>query len=131
MLDKKVFGQTGHLSTRVIFGGAALKFVTQKEADQTLDTLLQFGVNHLDVAPRYGDGEAEKRVGSWMKTHRDRFFLATKTMQRTYREARDDLQASLERLQVDRVDLIQMHNLTIPEEWETALGPGGALEALI
>jgi len=131
MLAKKVFGKTGHLSTRVIFGGAALKAVTQEEADLTLETLLQFGVNHLDVAPRYGDGEAEKRVGPWMANHREHFFLATKTMQRTYREARDDLHGSLERLRVDRVDLIQMHNLTIPEEWETALGPGGALEALI
>ena len=131
MIDKKAFGKTGHVSTRVIFGGAALKTVTQKEADQTLETLLQYGVNHLDLAPRYGNGEAEKQVGPWMKNHRNRFFLATKTAQRTYRKAKDDLHASLERLRVDSVDLIQMHNLTIPEEWETALGPAGALEALV
>jgi aryl-alcohol dehydrogenase-like predicted oxidoreductase len=131
MLDKKAFGKSGHLSTRVIFGGAALKSATQQEADQTLDVLLQYGVNHLDVAPRYGDGEAEKRIGPWMNKHREQFFLATKTMQRTYKKAKDDLHASLKRLKVDSVDLIQMHNLTIPEEWETALGAGGALEALI
>ncbi len=131
MIAKKAFGKTGHLSTRVIFGGASLKSVTQKEADQTLEVLLQYQINHLDLAPRYGDGEAEKRVGPWMREHRNNFFLATKTMQRTYQDAKDGLQASLDRLRVDYVDLIQMHNLTDPEEWETAMGPGGALEALI
>ncbi len=131
MIEKKAFGKTGHMSTRVIFGGASLKSVTQKEADQTLEVLLQHGINHLDLAPRYGNGEAEKRVGPWMREHRNNFFLATKTMQRTYQDAKDGLQASLDRLRVDYVDLIQMHNLTNPEEWETAMGPGGALEALI
>jgi len=131
MIEKKAFGKTGHLSTRVIFGGAALKSVTQAEADQTLEVLLRYGINHLDLAAKYGEGEAEKRVGPWMREHRKKFFLATKTGQRTYRKAKDELHASLERLRVDSVDLIQMHNLTNPEEWETAMGPDGALEALI
>lgn len=131
MIEKKVFGRTGHMSTRVIFGGASLKSVTQAEADRTLEVLLHYGINHLDVAASYGKGEAEKRVGSWMREHRKDFFLATKTGQRTYRKARDEFHASLERLKVDRVDLIQMHNLTDPEEWRTAMGPGGALDALM
>jgi aryl-alcohol dehydrogenase-like predicted oxidoreductase len=131
MIEKKAFGKTGHMSTRIIFGGAALKSVSQAEADQTLEVLLRYGINHLDLAARYGNGEAEKRVGPWMREHRNNFFLATKTGQRTYQEAKDEFHASLERLRVGSVDLIQMHNLTNPEEWETAMGLGGALEALI
>ena len=131
MIEKKAFGKTGHMSTRVIFGGAALKSVTQAEADQTLEVLLRYGINHLDLAARYGEGEAEKRVGPWMREHRKKFFLATKTGQRTYQKAKDEFHASLERLRVDSVDLIQMHNLTNPAEWETAMGSGGALEALM
>jgi aryl-alcohol dehydrogenase-like predicted oxidoreductase len=130
-IETKLFGRTGHRSTRVIFGGASLSRVSQEEADRTLDVLLEYGINHLDVAASYGNGEAEKRMGPWMAEHREGFFLATKTGKRTYQEAREDLHGSLERLRVDGVDLIQMHNLTDPGEWEQAMGPGGALEALI
>ena len=114
-----------------MFGGAAVGTATQAEADQTLDVLLQYGVNHIDTAAGYGNGEAEKRIGSWMGIHREHFFLATKTGQRTFREAKDEFQASLERLRVDSVDLIQLHNLVDPGDWDIALGPGGALEALV
>ena len=130
-IPSKQFGRTGHGSTRAIFGGAALGAVSQEEADRTLDVLLDYGINHLDVAASYGDGEAEKRMGSWMAKHRQDFFLATKTEKRTYQEARDDLHGSLERLRVDNVDLIQMHNLIDSDEWEQAFSPGGALEALV
>ena len=130
-IESKQFGRTGHRSTRVIFGGAALGAVSQDEADHTLEVLLDYGINHLDIAASYGDGEAEKRMGPWMAKHRKDFFLATKTGKRSYQEARDDLHGSLERLRVDSVDLIQIHNLTDPDEWEQALSPGGALEALI
>jgi aryl-alcohol dehydrogenase-like predicted oxidoreductase len=130
-IERKQFGRTGHESTRVIFGGASLGTVSQEDADRTLAVLLEFGINHLDVAASYGQGEAEKRMGPWMAEHRKGFFLATKTGRRTYQEAEDDLHGSLERLRVDGVDLIQMHNLIDPEEWEQALGPGGALEALV
>ena len=125
------FGRTGHRSTRVIFGAAALGAVSQEEADPTFEVLLDYGINHLDVAASYGDGEAEKRMGPWMSEHRGDFFLATKTGKRTYQEALDDLQGSLERLRVDSVDLVQLHNLTDPDEWEQALSSGGALEGLI
>ena len=129
MIEKALFGNTGHTSTRTIFGAAALWRVTQAEADQTLETLLQHGVNHIDTAASYGD--AELRIGPWMKTHRQDFFLATKTMERSYQGAWDELQRSLERLQVDHVDLWQMHLLVDPAEWEQAMGPGGALEAFV
>jgi len=129
MIEKQPFGRTGHLSTRTLFGAAALSKVTQAEADQTLDLLLEYGINHIDTAVMYG--EAELRIGPWMHQHRQHFFLATKTEQRTYQGARDELQGSLERLQTDYVDLWQMHALVDPEEWEVAMGPGGALRAFI
>ncbi len=129
MIPKLTFGRTGHLSTRAIFGAASLARVTQADADRTLDLLLQYGVNHIDTAANYGD--AELRIGPWMPRYRKQFFLATKTQQRTYAAARDDIRRSLERLRTDHVDLIQMHFLVDEGEWEAAMGPGGALEALI
>ena len=129
MIEKTPFGKTGHHSTRVIFGAAALGGMKQEKADQVLDLLLEFDINHLDTAAAYGDSEL--RIGPWMREHRKRFFLATKTGDRTYEGARDSLHRSLERLRVDQVDLIQMHNLVDEKEWQTALGPHGALEALV
>jgi aryl-alcohol dehydrogenase-like predicted oxidoreductase len=130
MIEKKPFGKTGHQSTRTLFGGAAFSRCDQETADRTLEVLLEFGVNHIDTAASYGQGNSETRIGPWMAKHRDSFFLATKTGMRTRQEAWDELHSSFERLRVDSVDLVQMHNLTDPEEWETAMGPGGALEAL-
>jgi aryl-alcohol dehydrogenase-like predicted oxidoreductase len=100
----------------------------QERADGVLDLLLEFGVNHIDVAASYGD--AELRVAPWMARHRDRFFLATKTGDRTGSAARESLERSLERMGVDRIDLIQLHNLVEEDEFEIAHGPGGAVEAL-
>ena len=131
MIPKQPFGSTGHISTRIIFGAAGLGTAPPEQVESTLKLLLDYGVNHIDVAASYAKGESEKRIGAWMSEHRDRFFLATKTGMRTYQDAKNELHASLERLGVDGVDLIQMHNLTDPQEWETALGPGGALEALV
>jgi len=129
MIPKKPFGRTGHQSTRAIFGAAALSSVTQVEADETLQLLLNYGINHIDTAASYG--ESEIRIGPWMKDHRDRFFLATKTEKRTYQEAKDELKRSLHRLQVDTIDLWQMHFLVDPEDVTTVFAPGGALEAFI
>jgi len=129
MIPTAPFGKTGHDSTRVIFGAAALGFMTQDKADQTLDALLEFGINHLDTAASYG--ESELRIGPWMAEHRKRFFLATKTGDRTAEAARASLHRSLDRLRVDHVDMIQLHNIVQEDEWEVAMGPGGALEALI
>lgn len=129
MIPRSLFGRTGHDSTRTIFGAAALGNVTQAEADRTLDVLLEYGINHIDTAASYG--ESELRIGPWMAQHRQHFFLATKTLQRTYRKARDEFHRSLERLRVTQVDLLQLHYLVDPQEWEIAMGPGGALEAAI
>ena len=129
MIEKIPFGNTGHLSTRTIFGAAALGAMRQPKADAVLDVLLEFGVNHIDTAAGYGDSEL--RIAPWLKRHPGAFFLATKTGERTYQRARDGLRRSLERLSVDRVDLIQLHNLSIERDQQVALGPGGALEALV
>jgi aryl-alcohol dehydrogenase-like predicted oxidoreductase len=123
------FGRTGHQSTRVIFGAAALSRVTQDIADRALDVLLEHDINHIDVAASYGD--AELRVAPWLKRYPGRFFLATKTGKRRAEEAREELQRSLDRLQVDHVDLWQLHNLSDPIEWDTALSPGGAIDAAV
>ena len=128
MTDRAPFGRTGHESSRVIFGAAALGSMRQERADDVLATLLEFGVNHIDTAASYGDSEL--RVAPWMAEHRGRFFLATKTGERSGDGARASLERSLTRLGVDSVDLIQLHNLVEPEEWEVAHGPGGAVEAL-
>ncbi|MDQ2741409.1 MAG: aldo/keto reductase [Chloroflexota bacterium] len=117
------------MSTRTLFGAAALSEVTQDDADRTLEVLLEYGINHIDVAASYGD--AELRIGPWMDRYRNDFFLATKTGERTSREAKEELHRSLERLRTDRVDLWQLHNLVDPIEWDIALSPGGAIEAAI
>ncbi len=129
MISKQAFGHTGQNSSRVIFGAAALGQVSQDEADRTLEVLLQYGVNHIDTASSYGDSEL--RIGPWMKQYRSQFFLATKTKERTYRQSKEEFHRSLERLQVEQVDLLQLHSLSDPIEWQTALGPGGALEMAI
>ena len=129
MIAKRSFGRTGHQSTVTIFGAAALMRKGKNEADRALEILRKYGVNHIDTAPRYGD--AELLIGPWMAKHRRDFFLASKTGKRTRAEAREEIQRSLERLRVDRVDLIQFHGLAHPDEWDTVMGPGGALEAAV
>jgi aryl-alcohol dehydrogenase-like predicted oxidoreductase len=129
MIPKEAFGRTEHQSTRAVFGGASLAKVTQDEADQVLEVLLRYGINHLDVAAGYGD--AELRIAPWLRKHPGRFFLATKTGGRTYDDAKRDIHRSLERMGVERFDLIQLHSLADPIEWDIALSPKGALEACI
>jgi len=128
-IEKRPFGRTGHLSSAIIFGAAALGKVNQATADRTLDLLLEFGVNHLDTAPGYGD--AELRMGLWMDRHRDDFFLATKIRGRSYSEARDSIHRSLERLRTDKLDLLQLHALIHPDEWDLAMSEEGALRAAV
>jgi aryl-alcohol dehydrogenase-like predicted oxidoreductase len=129
MIATAPFGRTGHESSRTIFGAAALGSVTQREADRALATVLEHGVNHIDTAASYGDSEL--RLAPWVKEHRGDVFLATKTGQRGYAEAREEIRRSLDRLGVDHVDLLQLHNLVDVIEWEFALRDGGALEAAI
>ncbi len=129
MIPKLPFGRTGHLSTRTIFGAAALGRVSQEKADAVLETALGFGLNHIDTAASYGDSEL--RLAPFLKLHRGKFFLASKTGDRTYEGALASIERSLERLEVEQLDLIQLHNLVEPDEWSTAMGSDGALKAAI
>jgi aryl-alcohol dehydrogenase-like predicted oxidoreductase len=131
VIEKLPFGRTGHESTRAIFGAASLMYddTTRADADRALALVRRYGINHIDVAASYG--EAEVWIAPWLADHRDDFFLATKTEERTRQGAHDQIQRSLERMGVDSVDLIQLHFLVDRAEWETAMGAGGALEACV
>ncbi len=129
MIERMLFGRTGHDSSRALFGAAALGSMRQERADRVLETLLEHGINHIDTAAGYGDSEL--RIAPWMQGHRHEFFLATKTRERSAEGARQGLESSLQRLGVEQIDLFQLHNLVDEDEWRTALGPGGALEAAV
>jgi len=128
VIETLPFGRTGHASTRILFGAAALGGMSQAKADSVLELLLEYGINHIDTASAYGDSEL--RIGPWMREHRERFFLATKTRERSAQGARESLHRSLERLRVDHVDLIQLHNLVDDEGWQQAFADDGAVAAL-
>jgi len=129
MISKLPFGRTGHNSTRALFGAVALGNITREQADETLDLLLRYGVNHIDTAASYG--EAEDRLKPWLETRRDEFFLATKTTHRDYKSAREEIHRSLERMGVAQIDLIQLHNLVEKDECETAFSEQGVLRATL
>lgn len=129
MLRTAPFGRTGHRSSRVIFGATALGGMSETRAITTLDRAFAAGVNHIDTAASYG--ASEDRLKPWLSTHRREVFLATKTDQRTADGALRQIERSLERMGVDSIDLIQMHNLVETDEWNVAMGHDGALEALV
>jgi aryl-alcohol dehydrogenase-like predicted oxidoreductase len=130
VIPRAKFGRTGQKSSRVIFGAAALGAMNPERVTATLDLLDRHGVNHIDVAAGYGNGRAESNLASWLVGNRGRVFLATKTGQRTGDAARRELESSLERMGVDSVDLIQLHNLVEPDEWDVAHANGGAADAM-
>lgn len=129
MIPKAEFGRTGHKSTRVIFGAASLGSVSQRVADETLEVLLRYGVNHIDTAASYGDSEL--RIAPWLRREPARFFLATKGDRRDEKGAREEIDRSIDRLGVDHVDLWQIHSIADPIEWDQALSPAGALDAAL
>ena len=128
-METRRFGRTGHMSTVAIFGAAAFYQISQEEADKVMELIIQAGVNHIDVAPGYG--EAEIRIGPWMPRERERFFLGCKTMERTREGAWKELQVSLKRLQTETFDLYQCHAITTMEELDAVTMKGGALEAFV
>lgn len=128
-MERRRLGRTGHMSTVVTFGAAGIGRVDQETADRAVETALAHGVNHVDVAPRYG--EAELRLRPWMARIRSRIFLGCKTGQRTREEASAELSRSLGRLGTDRLDLYQLHAVGKLHELDQCTAPGGALEALV
>ena len=127
-LPRTPFGSTGHASSRIIFGAAALGGMSQTRADSTIEQVCAAGVNHFDTAASYG--ASEDRLHDYLQDHRNDVFLATKTGKRNGSAARKSLERSLERMGVDSVDMIQLHNLVEEDEWREAHRPGGAVEAL-
>lgn len=126
-MEKRRFGRSGHMSTIAIFGGAAFYEISQADADKVMEQVIAWGINHIDIAPSYG--QAEERVGPWMPRERERFFLGCKTMERSSQGAWDEMQRSLKRLQTDHFDLYQAHAVTTMEELDAVTMKGGALEA--
>jgi len=124
---KRRFGRSGHMSTIAIFGGAAFYEISQEQADRVMEQVIEAGINHIDIAPSYG--QAEERVGPWMQRERERFFLGCKTMERTKEGAWNELRQSLKRLQTENFDLYQCHAITTLEELDSVTMKGGALEA--
>lgn len=129
MLQTRRFGRTEHLSTVAIFGGAAFWEISQEQADRVMELVINSGVNHIDVAPSYG--QAEQRIGPWMRRERGRFFLGCKTMERTREGAWSELRQSLKLLESESFDLYQLHAVTSFKELDEVTAPGGALEALV
>lgn len=128
-METRRFGRTGHMSTVAIFGAAAFSKISQEDADKVMEMVIEAGVNHIDVAPSYG--QAEERIGPWMPRERGRFFLGCKTMERTKEGAWNEMQASLKRLQTETFDLYQCHAITTMEELDSVTMKGGALEAFV
>ena len=128
-METRRFGRTGHMSTIAIFGGAAFWEISQADADKAIEMIIEAGVNHLDIAPSYG--QAEERIGPWMPRERGRFFLGCKTTERTKDGAWSEMQRSLKRLQTESFDLYQCHAITTMEELDSVTMKGGALEAFV
>ena len=128
-MEKRRFGRTGHMSTLGILGGFSLGYGDQAEADSVVEMSIAAGVNHIDIAPSYG--EAEAHLGPWLRRERERFFLGCKTMERTKEGAAAEMRGSLQRLQTERFDLYQIHAITTRDELDEATRRGGALEAIV
>lgn len=128
-MEKRPFGRTGHMSTVAILGGAAFGKADQAAVDKAMEIALEYGVNHIDIAPSYG--HAEKRLAPWLKTHRDLFFLGCKTLEQTRAGAQKELHSSLKRLHIDHFDLYQFHRIKGMDDLDEITRPGGALEAFI
>jgi aryl-alcohol dehydrogenase-like predicted oxidoreductase len=126
-MERRRLGRLEHRSSVLIYGAAALSDVGQDSADRSIQQALDAGINHFDVAADYGD--AELRLGAWMSRIRGDIFLATKTGDRDEEGAWRSINRSLERLQTDRVDLLQLHAVGDLVELDKVTRPKGALTA--
>lgn len=128
-MEKRRLGRLGHMSSVLIYGGAALSDVSGEDADRSIGLALKAGINHFDTAAAYG--ESEIHLGRWMPRIRDRIFLPTKTGDRSGDGAYDSIRRSLERLRVESVDLIQLHAVGDLEDLDRATGAGGAIDGAV
>lgn len=128
-MKKRRLGRTDHMSTIAIFGAAAFFDTTPDVVDESMERVIEAGVNHIDIAPGYN--MAERLMGPWIERERDRFFLGCKTMERTKDEAAAELARSLRILRTEKFDLYQLHAIATLEELNQVTSPGGALEAIV
>ena len=128
-MEKRVLGRTGHESTVVTFGAFSVGYVGQDEADEAIQLVLDHGVNHIDIAPSYG--ESMERMAPWMPEIRDSVFLGSKTRFRSRDEAWRDVESIMKRMNVEDFDLFQLHSVVNLEELDKATAKGGALETLV
>ncbi len=130
-LPRRPYGKTGEMLSIIGFGGIVVNGGEQAHADQVVREAFEAGVNYFDVAPTYGDGEAEQKLGPALEPFRKQVFLACKTTERSAAGAREELERSLRRLRTDHFDLYQLHAIQSREDIEQAFGPGGAMETFI
>ena len=128
-MEKRRLGRTGHESTAVTFGTAGIGRVSQEVADRAVEQILEHGVNHIDIAPTYG--EAMERMAPWMPKLRDSMFLGAKTRERTRKLAWANIESCMSRLGVESFDLFQLHSVGTMEDLDKVTGSGGALEAVV
>jgi len=128
-MEKRRYGRTNHMSTLAVFGAAALGQLDQPLADQAIQQALNSGINHIDIAPSYG--EAELRLGPWMPDIRKDVFLGCKTTERSRAGALAEFEESLKRLRTEAFDLYQLHAVSTMEELDLCTQTGGALEGVI
>jgi predicted aldo/keto reductase-like oxidoreductase len=131
-LPRRVLGGTGQKVSVVGFPGLSLIHYDQEKCTAAIHSAFERGVNYYDVAPAYGNGECETKMGVGLQgLDRSKYFLACKTKKRDSEGARQELETSLKQLKTDHFDLYQMHHLVKPEEVKQALGPGGAMETFL
>ncbi len=128
-MEKRRLGRTGHESTVVTFGTAGIGRVSQEVADVAVRQILEHGVNHIDIAPSYG--EAMERMAPWMPKIRDSVFLGAKTRERSRHAAWENIESCMSRLGVESFDLFQLHSVGTMDDLDLVTGSGGALEALV
>jgi aryl-alcohol dehydrogenase-like predicted oxidoreductase len=128
-MQQKRLGRTGNNSSQIILGTAAFWDSDQEEAEKTLEYALENGINHIDIAPQYGN--AQQVAGEWIGAQREKIFLGCKTLTRDRDAAWGDLETSLELLHTDSIDLYQFHAVTTMQELEKILAPGGAAETFL
>jgi aryl-alcohol dehydrogenase-like predicted oxidoreductase len=112
------------------FGGMVLVGMEQRDCDAIVAESVEAGVNYFDVAPSYGDGEAEVKLGRAIAPFRDHVFLASKTFARDAAGALRELDKSLKALRIECLDLYQFHAMFKVSEVERVFARGGAAEAV-
>ena len=128
-METRRLGKTEHKSTIVTFGAYSIGKVSQNEADLAIQMCLDYGVNHIDIAPGYAD--SMERVASWMPKLRSEMFLGCKTPMRTRDEAWRNVEDIMKRMNVDSFDLFQLHSVIDMDTLDVVMGPNGAIETLI